>query len=93
MADDPEALAQIARLLGQDRLRVASREEVRLAIDASFQHLVDGLIAETSASDDVIDRESALVFVHDRLRFLQPLLRDDQRDRLAQSLSERFATW
>jgi hypothetical protein len=93
MASDLEALAQLARLLGQERVRNASLEDARTAVDAGFQRLVDGVFAEANASDDVIDRDSALAFVHDRVRFLGPLLRDDQRDLLLDALTERVASW
>ena len=93
MAGDPEAFAQIARLLEEPALRVGQIEDVQQAIDAKFQHLVDGIIAEASASDDVHDRDSGLAFVQARVRFLEPLLRDDQRDQLLQALARRITSW
>jgi hypothetical protein len=93
MAENPEALAQIARLLGEERLRSATVEEVRRAVDGGFPRLVEGLLAEAGASDDVTDRDSALAYIHDRVRFLQPLLRDDQRELLLEELTESVASW
>jgi hypothetical protein len=93
MAEYPEALAQMARLLGEERLRSAPVEEVRSAVDEALPRLVDGLLAEAVASDDVTDRDSALAYVHDRVRFLQPLLRDDQRELLLKQLTESVASW
>ena len=93
MAEDPEALAQIARLLGDERLRTASAEDVRASVDARLEQLADGLLAEATASDDVIDRESALDFVNDRLRFFGTLLSDGQRTRLLEALRERIEAW
>ena len=93
MAENPEALAQIARLLGEERLRTARLEDVRSAVDARFASLVEGVLAEAAASDDVTDRDSALAFIHDRVRFLEPLLRDDQRELLMKELAESVASW
>jgi hypothetical protein len=93
MAENPEALAQIARLLGEERLRDAPVEAVRAAIDDGFVRLVEGLVMEAGDSDDVTDRDSALAFMHDRVRFLQPLLRDDQRELLLKTLAESVASW
>ena len=93
MAEFSEALAQIARLLGDDRLRQASREEVRASMASRFGRLVEGLIDEAMASDDVIDRESALAFLDDRLSFLGSLLSDDERSRLREALQEKIESW
>ena len=93
MAENPEAHAQIARLLAEPRLRNASIEDVQSAVDSAFDRLVLGLVAEAGASDDVMDRESALAFMHDRLLFLQSLLRDDQRRLLLEALAEKVASW
>ncbi len=93
MAEDPEALAQIARLLGVDGLRSASAEEVGRAVQTRLSLLVDGLLAEAAASDDVSDRESALAFLADRLRFLGPLLSADQRAQVWDALLTKVAAW
>jgi hypothetical protein len=93
MAEDPEALAQISRLLGDSSLRAADAEEVRRAVEGGMQRLVEGLYAEAAASDDVIDRESALAFLDDRLRFLGPLLSEDQRTRAWDALLAMIETW
>ncbi len=93
MSSGPEAMVQLARLLGQPRMREATPSDMHAAIDAHFSALVQGVVAEASASDDVFDRESALAFVTARVAFLAPLLRDDQRSRLLESLSSQVATW
>lgn len=93
MSTGPEAAVQLARLLGDPRLRVSSLDDMHAAIDAHFQTLIDGVVAEASASDDVFDRDSALAFVAARVEFLAPLLRDDQRRLLLESLSSQVATW
>ena len=93
MAENPEALAQIARLIGEPRLREAAPPEVQSAVDGAFAKLVGGIVSEAEASDDVTDRESALAFMRDRVRFLESLLRDDQRERLLRALAESVASW
>jgi hypothetical protein len=93
VAEDPEALAQIARLLGDERLRTASAEDVRVRVDQRLEQLADGLLAEATASDDVIDRESALDFLNDRLRFFGALLSEGQRTRLLAALREKIEAW
>jgi hypothetical protein len=93
VANNPEALAQIARLLGEEQLRLASGDEVRSRVDDRLELLADGLIAEAAASDDITDRASALDFLHDRLRFLGDLLTDQQRARLLELLQSKIESW
>jgi hypothetical protein len=93
MALRQEAQAQLARLLSNDALRSAPPQALPSAVDAAWARLVDGLVAEAAASDDVIDRPSAVVFLRDRVAFLADLLSDDQRQRLARELEERVAAW
>jgi hypothetical protein len=93
MAERPEALVQIARLLGDDGLRHASDVEVAAAVEHGFSRLADALVDEAAASDDVIDRKSALVYLDDRLSFLGALLEEGQRGRLREALVERVAGW
>ena len=93
MASDPEALAQIARLLGNDALRTSTETEVRAAVSGDIERLADGLAEEAAASDDVTDRESALVFLRDRLNFLNGLLDDDTGSRLWQAIQDKIETW
>lgn len=93
MAEDPEALAQMARLLGAEGLPLASAEDVRAAAEERWDRLLEGLLAEAAASDDVSDRRSALDFLAERLRFLGPLLSEDQRERLWSALVARVDAW
>jgi hypothetical protein len=93
MAADPEALAQLARLLGDERLRRASIEEVQLAIDRGSAILTEGLVNEAAASDDVTDRASGIAFLEARLQFLQPLLTREQHTRLHEAIEEKLASW
>jgi hypothetical protein len=93
MAEDPEALAQLVRLLRDETLRSASAEALPPRVEARFDLLVEGLIVEAVASDDVFDRESALLFLTQRLRFFGDLLTADQRARLVQALRQKIEAW
>ena len=93
MAERSEALAQMARLLGDARLREAEPKIVQAAVERGFDRLISGLVAEAAASDDVIDRASALIYLEDRLSFLGELLTREQRIRLGGSLRAEVAKW
>jgi hypothetical protein len=92
---DPEALAQIARLLGDDSLRVAGIEEVRLRVAEGLDLLAEGLLAEAVASDDVTDVESALSFLEARLGTFRTFLDSDPAlaSRLWRVLQAKIGTW
>ncbi len=93
MATDPEAQTQLARLLRDESLRYASQDALHEAVDASFELLVDGLVAEAAASDDVLDRETALSFVRLRLGTLQAVLTESQASRLFQAVQGKIEAW
>ena len=93
MASDPEALAQLARLLGNNALRTSNETEVRAAASANIERLAEGLAAEAAASDDVTDLESAMLFLKDRLNFLNGLLDDDTGTRLWQAIQDKIESW
>jgi hypothetical protein len=93
MATHPEALAQIARLLGDESLRSAGLEAVYEAIEQGFERLSQGILAEAAASDDVNDRESAYDFVEHRLEFLGPFLDDRQSSRLRDDIRGKIDAW
>jgi hypothetical protein len=93
MASDPEALTQLARLLQNDRLRAASIDEAQTAIDEKIPQLASGLLEEATASDDVLDRESALEFVRSRLAYFGTLVRDDQKALLLEDIRSRIQAW
>jgi len=93
VASDPEALAQLARLLGNNALRTSTEIEVRAAASANIERLADGLADEAAASDDVMDRESALLFLRDRLNFLNGLLDADTGSRLWQAIQDKIEAW
>jgi hypothetical protein len=93
VATDPEALTQLARLLDDASLRNAPPDAVRDAVDNGMPRLVDALMAEATASDDVIDRDSALEFLQRRLDFLSGLLTAQQASRLLSALSAKIESW
>ena len=93
MASDPEALAQIARLLGNDALRTSTEVEVRAAAAAGIELLAAGLVAEAAASDDVSDLETALAFIEARLRFFNGLWDQDVGTRLWQAVQAKIEAW
>jgi hypothetical protein len=93
LATDPEALAQLSRLLGEALPPAASRPEARAAIERHFSRLVDGLVAEAAASDDVFDRDSGLEFIDARMRDLAAWLSDDQSSRLRAAVRGTIEAW
>ena len=93
MAIDPEAQTQLARLLRDDSLRVSSPDAMHEAIEAGFGSLVDGLVAEAAASDDVLDQESALSFVRMRLEVLESVLSESQASRLFDAVRGKIEAW
>ena len=93
MATDPEAQAQLARLLRDETLRHASPMELRGAVDAGLALVVEGLVAEASASDDVQDRDSALSFVKLRLESLRSVLTEPQASRLFEAVRAKIEAW
>ena len=93
MATDPEMLTQLARLLAEDLPASASGDEVQRAVEQRFDRLVDGLISETAASDDVFDRASALEFLEARLSDLHAWLTDEQTSRLREALQGKVEAW
>ena len=93
MPEDPEALTQLSRLLGEQRLPGASSESLRPLVEGRFSALVDALLAETASSDDVSDSDSALAYVESRLQRLEPLIGAEQASRLKQALRDKIDTW
>ena len=93
MATDPEALAQLSRLLGTALPAAASRADAQAAIERHFSELVEGLVAEAAASDDVYDRDSAFEFIDARLRDLAAWLNDEQSSRLRGAVRGKIKAW
>lgn len=84
---------QIARLLGEPGRHFSSTEEVHSAVDERFPVLVEGLLGEAAACDDVCDSASALVFLADRMRFLGELLSPRHALMLQEALEEKVRSW
>ena len=93
MATHPEALAQLSRLLGEALPAAASRAEAQAAIERQFSRLVDGLVAEAAASDDVYDSDSAFEFIDARLRDLTAWLSNEQSSRLRGAIRGKIEAW
>jgi len=93
MSGDPEARTQLARLLGDERLRSAPIEAVCQAVDEQFDLLVDGLVAETAASDDVMDRETGLSFARLRVDALRAVLSESQAAWLYEAVRGKIEAW
>jgi hypothetical protein len=93
MAIDPEAQAQLARLLADESLRAAPADALSRAVDAHFERLVDGVVAEAAASDDVLDRESGLEFATKRVENLSSGLSDEQQSRLLVAVRGKIEAW
>jgi hypothetical protein len=93
MAIDPEAQAQLARLLADESLRIAPVEVLARAIEAHFGRLVDGVVAEAAASDDVFDRDSGLDFARRRVDNLSSVLSAEQQSRLLDAVQGKIEAW
>jgi hypothetical protein len=93
MASDPEAQIQLARLLRDESLRAVAVNALRAAVDERFELLVEGIIIEAMASDDVIDQESAVSFISLRLQSLNSVLTEQQTSRLLEAVREKIAAW
>jgi len=93
VASNPEALAQLARLLGNNALRTSTEIEARAAASAEIGRLAEGLVAEAAASDDVTDEESAREFLTARLNFLKGVLDEATGTRLWQLIQDKIEAW
>jgi hypothetical protein len=91
LAERAEALAQLARMLGDESLRTVPPEEARVSL--SLDRLADALVVEATASDDVYDRSSALTYLEQRLQFLSPVLDPSQLEPLREALNQRVEQW
>jgi hypothetical protein len=105
---NPEALLQLARLVGRDTfydvldmrpgaepvaLDERQREQLRLLIDDRFEGVAAALIAEAMASDDVHDQASAVAYISDRLDFLADLITPMQREALMAACEAGVSEW
>jgi hypothetical protein len=93
MTERSEALAQLSRLTGDASLRSATPVAAREILQRDFTRLVSGLVEEAAQSDDVFDRDSALVYIDERLRALEDLLGADLRTQLETASREEIEKW
>lgn len=97
-----ERLLQLARLVGLDAFtqRFGSPQTAEpdgdalcALIDERLDDIARSLVEEAAASDDVIDADSAQVYLEDRLGTLGDLLTGGQTERLRDSFRERTKDW
>ena len=93
MATDPEALAQLSRLLGESISPGASEAEVQRVLHDRLELLAAGIVNEAAASDDVFDTASALEFVTARLRDFERFLSGEQRRSVMEAATRRIDAW
>ena len=93
-------VTQLARLLGRPDLLSwdvesdgGQRADLERAVEDGLERLVQGLLEEAAASDDVVDAASAGAFIEDRLAFLGDLLTEDQRRRLREACRRVTEGW
>jgi hypothetical protein len=97
-----EQLVQIARLIGLDAFserfgppQTAAPDDaaLRVLIDERLDDVVRGLVEEAAASDDVLDVESALAYLDDRLYTLGALITPEQAEVIRAAFAERTKEW
>ncbi len=108
MQTNPEALLQLARILGRDELFArlgieatgapAELSEAQLAAARSLagerlDQLVRALLEEAAACDDVIDAASGMAYLEDRLAFLGELLSEETRARVREGYGAVARGW
>ncbi len=97
-------IRQLTRLLGEealsselfaagDHLSQEQRERLQAAVEAGLPRLVQGLLEEAVASDDVVDAASADAFLEDRLLFLGDLLTEEQREAIRGEYRKASQRW
>jgi hypothetical protein len=97
-------LRQLARLLGDEALSIEpfeagddlsqeKRQRLQAAVEAHLPRIVQGLLEETVASDDVVDAGSADAFLEDRLLFLGDLLTEEQRQAIREGYRKASRRW
>jgi len=102
------ALVQLVRLLGREdalqalgttaepqpaALTPAQRQALGALVERELERIATGIAAEAAASDDVMDRQSGLAFVEDRLRSYADLMTADQVIRLREAAARLVAAW
>ena len=95
-------LLQLARLVGVDffteRFGPAQTAEpeldaLRALVAERLDQIAQALVAEASASDDVLDQASATVYLEDRLSAFDDLINDEQAERLRGAFLKLIAGW
>lgn len=97
-------IRQLARLLGDEALLASlsadegtlsdeQRERLHASVEGSLQRLVQGLLEEAVASDDVVDAASVDAFLEDRLLFLGDLLTDEQSRAIREECRKASHRW
>lgn len=97
-----ERLTQLARLIGlgefverfgSPRTAAPPADALRSLVDEQIGHVIDALVAEAAASDDVTDTASARAYLEDRLRTLGDMLSAEQSERIQASFHEATRGW
>jgi hypothetical protein len=102
------AISQLARIIGRpvlerlglspgdvlpDALSSELEREMQQLTGAHAERIADALAQEASASDDVHDTGSAMLYLEDRLRFLGSLLTEDTRIRVRDGFRSAVGAW
>lgn len=108
MGTNPEALLQLARILGRDalfarlgiqgsgvppELSETQLSAARALAGERVDDLVRALLEEAAACDDVIDAASGLAYLEDRLDFLGELLSEETRARVREGYGAVARGW
>ena len=102
-----EALQQLARILGRERLAQRLGLQVPLPdrltpdqatalqslVEEHIQDLVRAMLEEAAACDDVLDAASALAYLDDRLAFWGDLLSKGQKERIRVGFQAYASRW
>jgi len=100
----PTLIPQLSRILGADTVEPLgltpgadpTPDQLRALerlIDRRIEQFAIALFEEAAASDDVIDRPSAMVYLDDRLDFLADVLTPGQRDAIRESFGRLVDRW
>jgi hypothetical protein len=60
---------------------------------AHIDALVQGMLQEAAACDDVLDAASALTYLEDRLAFFGELLTEEQKDKVRAGFQSYTSRW
>ena len=103
-----ESLQQLARMMGQDKIAEAlglsvgnfpetitqdQTQSLHRLIEHSVDELSRALLDEAILCDDVIDSDTAVQYVEDRMNFLSDVISDDQNKIIAKKFKELISGW